>query len=344
MKDINMFNNDLEKEWWYYTIQKPEGDFYKGIYRDDMVLLPRKNLAKINLKGKSALDICTMEGLMPTIMRKSGASEVFATDSARPGDYPEDGNDTIKSNLAKMDEIKRIHNVEFDYSIVPEKTTVFEHMHQRGFDQFDLINLSGLLYHVYSPMHWIGSVRPLVKNGGLAIISTNVTFDEKQIMLFNDKGCLQNNLTTYWYLSVPLFDYMLRYFRLRPIRAEYSVYEDGHGYMSVVCRAEPNVIADSSDQWMESSAWHSWDSKWFGGLEMVHRAQKSDIAFKDGMELGSEVAASSSAPLLKRLFNVSSQTVPQDRLSLLDFVRNTKPTPFYGESKYTAVLKLNDYE
>lgn len=337
-------SSDLQNEWWYYTVQKPDGDYYKGIYRDDMVLLPRKNLAKIDLKGRSALDICTMEGLMPSIMCKSGASEVFATDSARPGDYPEEGNDTIKANTAKMAEIKRIHNIEFDYSIVPQKTTVFEHMKEKKTNQFDLINLSGLLYHVYSPMHWIGSVRPLVKNGGLAIISTNVTFDEKQIMLFNDKGCLQQNLTTYWYISVPLFDYMLRYFRLRPIRAEYSVYEDGHGYLSVICRAEPNVIADADDPWMEASAWHSWDSKWFGGLEMVHSAQKSDIAFKDGKELGSEVAASAHVSRLKRLLNGKKPAVPKDRLSLIDFVKNTKPTPFYGESKHTAVLNLNDVE
>lgn len=262
-----MQNSALDNHWWYYSVQKPSGEFYKGIYRDDMILLPRKNLAKINLKEMKVLDICTMEGLIPTLMCKSGAKEVYATDSERPSGYPENGNDSTKSNIMKMNEIKKIHNVDFDFSIVPEKKSVYEHLKSISVGQFDFINLSGLLYHVYSPMHWLGAVRPLVKNRGLAIISTNVTFDENSSMTFNAKGTLQDNITTYWYISVPLLDYMLRYFRLKPIDAEYSVYDNGYGYMSVICQAEQNVISNPDDKWMKASALHSWDSKWFGGLE-----------------------------------------------------------------------------
>lgn len=187
------------------------------------------------------------------------------------------------------------------------------------------MNLSGLLYHVYSPMHWIGSIRPLIRDGGLAIISTNVTFDETMTMHFNDKGGLQPNLTTYWYISVPLFDYMLRYFRLRPIRCEYVKYADGHGYMSVICRGEEAPIADPDDAWMAPSAFHSWDSVWYGGVDMVGRSEKSDIGFKDGKDIDERSGRS-------------------DRVDLMEFVRRTEPLPFYGHREHTAVLRLDDVE
>ena len=328
MTNINL---DLDSAWWYYTVEKSPGIYYDGIVPHDCVLLPRKNLSKIDLDGMKTLDVCTMEGLMPTIMCKSGASEVHATDSARPTGYPDDAPDSLPTNLIKMEEIKRLHGVDFTYSVIPEKTSVFEHLSKSSQNQFDLVNLSGLLYHVFSPMHWIGSIRPLVKNGGFAIISTNVSFDGSHTMVFNSKGGLQTNLTTYWYISVPLFDYLLRYFRLRPLRAEYSMYDDGNGYMSVVCRAEENVIRDSDDEWMEPSAWHSWDSKWFGGLEMTATAQQSLISFKD-----------------KQIFSTDQNCIhgsgPDERLSLEQFVNYTQQTPHLGATEHTVVLRLDDIE
>ena len=37
----------LSDIWWYYTVEREDGGFYKGVYADDMILLPRANLAKI---------------------------------------------------------------------------------------------------------------------------------------------------------------------------------------------------------------------------------------------------------------------------------------------------------
>lgn len=305
-------SNPTDDLWWYYTIEFQKGKFNRGIYQDDMILLPRRNLASIDLRGMRALDICTMEGIIPTLMHKGGASEVYATDNARPADYPPHGNDSIDAMKRKISVVKSLHNVNWEYRIIPEKTPVAEHLLKTCEGQFDLLNLSGLLYHVYSPMHWLGSVRPLLKDGGLAIISTNVTFDTKPTMLFNAKGWPQPNLTTYWYISIPLFDYLLRYFRLMPLRGLYFKNEDGNGYLSAVCRATENVVADEDDHWMENSAWHSWDSKWFGGLEMAGKSQKSSISFKDGK--------------------------PDRRMRLID----AEEVSFLGHKEHTAILKLDD--
>ena len=36
----------------YYTVEREDGGFYKGVYPDDMVLLPRANLARSDLRGR----------------------------------------------------------------------------------------------------------------------------------------------------------------------------------------------------------------------------------------------------------------------------------------------------
>jgi SAM-dependent methyltransferase len=310
----------LSDSWWYYTVEREDGGFFKGVYPDDMVLLPRHNLAKIDLRGRKALDVCTMEGLMPTLMCKGGASEVVATDNARPSNYPEHGNDTISEMVPKIDEVRRLHGVDWRYEIIPEKVPVSQHLLGKGFGQFDLVNLSGLLYHVYSPMHWLGAIRPLIRDGGLAIISTNIAYYDLPVMFFNEQGSLQTNLTTYWYPTVSLFDYLLRYFRLMPIDVAFSNSQPpDKGYMSVICRAVPDVVADPHDQWMQPSAWHSWDSMWYGGLEMARgRSETSNIGFKVPYQ--------------------------EERIRLFDFSQRSAEIPFRGATSHTAVLRRADTE
>ncbi len=310
---------DLDKTWWYYTVEREQGGLYQGVYPDDMVLLPRRNLAKIDLRGKKALDVCTMEGLMPTLMAKAGAAQVVGADSARPSAYPEGVNDTISQMIPKIDEVKRLNGVKWRYEVIPEMVPAGRHLLKNGFGQFDLVNLSGLLYHVYSPMHWIGAIRPLIRDGGLAIISTNIAYYNSPVMAFNEAGSLQMNLTTYWYPTVSLFDYLLRYFRLCPVDVLFSHSQPpDKGYMSVVCRALPDVIADPDDKWMRDSAWHSWDSMWYGGLEMAGRSEVSDIGFKTPFE--------------------------EKRIRLWDYCQENPETPFLGNTQHTAILRRGDME
>ena len=323
---------NVEDEWWYYTVELTPGKWVKGIYPDDMVLLPRLNLSKIALSGHSALDVATMEGLMPILMAKAGASDVVAVDFERPG-APTEGSDSIPTNRRKLEFLQSAHGVDFNFGVVPEGSTAFDYLMTSSRTQFDLVNLSGLLYHVFSPMHWLGSIRGLVKHRGLAIISTNVVRTPQMIMEFNDRGRLQPNLTTYWYMSVPLMDYMLRYFRLRPIRAEYSEYPDSEfGYLSVVCRAEENVVAADGDSWIEDSAWHSWDSKWFGGHNPSGYSQ-SFIMFRDGNDI---------RPEDRDLGLLSRDVLNREWLDLWKFVSQGPRQPFLGNDRFTARLALAD--
>ena len=311
--------------WWYYSVETAPETIQWGVFPQTMVLLPRLNLSKIDLRGMKVADVCTMEGLMPILMKKGGASEVVATDSMRPSRLLGSSSDSIEQNVAKMEYMKSLHNVQFHYAVVPEKTPVADHLLGSGAGYFDLVNLSGLLYHVFSPMHWIGSIRPLLREGGLAIITTNVIFSKEMVMGFNNAGVYQPNPTTYWYVSVPLMDYMLRYFRLRPLRCEYYVAADGTGYMSIVARAEKEVIADTGDDWMAISATTSWDSIWYSGVDQ-QTAEQSTIRFKDGLL-------------------TDPRSNRSDRLDVPGFVdAGVNALPMLEHEKFTAVLRLNDTE
>jgi hypothetical protein len=76
---------------------------------------------------------------------------------------------------------------------------------------------SGPLYHVFSPLGVLCGLRPLVKRGGLMIVSTNVVVEDGYTMEFNNAGRTQAEQDTFWYPAVRLLDYTLRHLRLRPI-------------------------------------------------------------------------------------------------------------------------------
>jgi len=143
-------------------------------------------------------------------------------------------------------------------------------LRKSGRGSFDIINFSGVLYHVFSPFMLLAGVRPLLKRNGLIIVSTNVVVNDSFTMQFNNAGRLQEEVNTFWYLSAGALDYLLRYLKLAPIDCLYIPHRDvksfdrlvtdvESGYLSVVCRAQGDIIPSREDNWMLKSAQHSWE-------------------------------------------------------------------------------------
>ena len=100
-------------------------------------------LRRVELEGMSCLDMGTMEGLIPVLMSRGDADHIVAVD-------------IIDHCVAKMDLLKTCYGVDFQYKSVGLMYRLQEKL--RG-GSFDLINCSGLLYHVYSPMLVLAGVR-----------------------------------------------------------------------------------------------------------------------------------------------------------------------------------------
>ena len=249
-----MRDSELFKQWWYYSFELAPGVMTSSSFPADFPLLPRMLLRNAELAGCDCLDIGSVEGLMPILMCRQGARDVFATN---PHLY----------NYEKMQAVRKLFGVNFKFRQIG---SLYDVSRKLGNKSFDLINLSGVLYHVWSPMHVIAGLRPLLKKNGLMILSTNVVKRNDFSMEFNDRGKLQREATTYWYPSIPLYDYLLRYFELLPIDCLYHPYarddstrftsEFESGYLSVVCRATDDPSFDSDDAWAPESITDSYES------------------------------------------------------------------------------------
>lgn len=267
----------LSRAWWYYSVELLPDVVMRGIYRPELPMLPRIMLRDCDLAGMDCLDIGTMEGLIPTLMARRGAARVLAVDA-------------IDHCAEKLAAVKHYYDVSFDYRTVG---TMYDLDKKLPDEAFDLINCSGLLYHVFSPLHVLAGVRPLVRRNGIIIVSTCVVIDDGFSLEFNDGGKLQEERNTFWYFSPKLLDYVLRYLKLAPVDAAFTPYEryrpEGKerfdrptGYASVVCRAVDDVLPTRDDGWMSDSARDSWEHLWLVDWERAERHSASRIRYTAG--------------------------------------------------------------
>ena len=249
--------SDLFTRWWYYSVELLPGLITKGQYPDSFPLLPRILLRNSDLRGATCLDLGSMEGLMPVVMCRQGANEVLATDA-------------IDHCREKMAALRHYYEASFEFEQVGLMYDLSSKLRKSRRDSFDVINVSGLLYHVFSPLTVLAGVRPLLKKNGLLIVSTNVVADDSFTMQLNNAGRLQEEINTFWYLSVGALDYLLRYLKLAPIDCLYISHRDikssvryltdvESGYLSVVCRARDEPLPTGEDSWMLKSAQQSWE-------------------------------------------------------------------------------------
>src|SRR5262249_31047437 len=192
--------------------------------------------------------------------------------------------------LAKLRAVQHYYGVSFDFVRVGLLYDVGEQLRKRGYGGFDLINLSGLLYHVFSPLLVLCAIRPLLKRNGLLVVSTNVVHDASFTMEFNNAGRLQSETNTFWYPSIPLLDYLLRYLKLRPIDCLYLphkaiessvryVFDKQSGYLAVVCRAADTVLPSAEDGWMSRSERESWEHQQLVRWDLCAGQPVSDIRY-----------------------------------------------------------------
>lgn len=256
-------------QWWYYSVELLPGVITRGQYEDTFPFLPRTVLRNCQLSDMECLDLGSMEGLIPILMARNGARRVLATDAV---DHCRD----------KMAAVQHYYGLSFEYQDVGLMYDLSKKIKR----SFDLINCSGLLYHVFSPLMVLTGLRSLVKRNGLIIVSTNVVHSPDYVMEFNNEGRWQEEGNTFWYMSVPLLDYVLRYLRLAPLDCIYLphasvqshvryISDKPSGYISVVCRAVDQPLPTSADGWMSKSARGSWE---YQGLVDWKRAAGNPVS------------------------------------------------------------------
>ena len=278
----DLAKSDVFTGWWYYSVELMPGLITKGQYPDSFPMLPRILLRNCDLRGTTCLDVGSMEGLIPVVMCRQGAKTVLATDA-------------IGHCREKMAALRHYYQVTFKFQQIGLMYDLTNKLRKLGTPSFDVINLSGVLYHVFSPLMVLAGVRPLLKRNGLMIVSTNVVIDDAFTMQFNNAGRLQDEINTFWYMSIPTLDYLLRYLKLAPIDCLYIPHRDikssvryvtnvESGYLSVVCRAKDDVLPSREDDWMRKSTQQSWEYSGLIDMDFGSRQAVTQVPYSATIE------------------------------------------------------------
>jgi SAM-dependent methyltransferase len=230
---------------WYHALELMPGVMTAGC-RFDNVILTRQLLKGIDVAGMNCLDIGAMDGLVSYLCERRGAKRVVAYDrQSRVADVFTNGDRFRFARESLGSRIDYLWNVPIS-QIKAESAKL-------DLPLYDVVVFSGVLYHMFDPMAGLAWVRNLVRDGGLLLIETAALLDPGYALHFNHQGRFYPS-TDYWFTTIPILDYLLRFFHLRPIDCRYLHHRDVDGLpvirAGVLCRAEPYRLQEVGDEWM----------------------------------------------------------------------------------------------
>jgi SAM-dependent methyltransferase len=233
----------LYNQYWYYNIELMPELLTKGAGHLNLGLT-RKLLKGCEVQGRRCLDIGAMECAVPILLSRRKAEHVVGVD--------------IASFDAKVDAVRHYTGAKFDYHSGLTHGNTLSFLKNKHDLNFDLVVLSGVLYHCFGPLHTLAMARSLVRTGGIMIVELFSVIDEQFGMFFNKGGMFTPDPSSYFLISVPLLDYVLRYFKLAPLDCVHGQHSTVGGRykcarVAVVCRAQNDVLATAGDTWMSEA-------------------------------------------------------------------------------------------
>ena len=237
---------ELLAQDWYYIAELAPGVWTPG--RGHLnIIATRELLHRADVAGARCLDVGTFEALVPILLAHRGAAEVVGVD--------------VRDNSDKIDALKAVHGVDFAYcprltlnrtaEALDDRrrlaqTDISESYARAG---FDVVVMSGLLYHVYSPLQLIGLARSLLKASGLLVLETAASADDGLAMRWNFDGArwLYPGRSNTWFPTLKLLDHLLRLFCLAPIDCVHLPPHDGLLRVAVACRAVDAIVVCGSE-------------------------------------------------------------------------------------------------
>jgi SAM-dependent methyltransferase len=229
---------ELDVTPWYYSMEMEPGKLTSGQTFPN-VGLTRTLLQRADLNGHDCLDIGTMEGLIPILMQRRGARSVTAYD--RPS--------ALTSRIAS---VKERFGVDFDFVSGFPLAELPANVDHRT---FDVVVMSGVLYHLFSPPAGLAVARGLLRNGGLMIVETAAVIADEPAMYWNSASRFGGE--SYFLPSVTWLDYFARFLRMEIIDCAYLEWAtiDGlrTGRVAFACRAVMDVPGDPDDHFIKGT-------------------------------------------------------------------------------------------
>ena len=232
-------------QWWYYSVELAPGIVTKG-YNFDNIICTRELLSRLSPSGKDICDIGTVEGMLPILLKRRGARSVVALDAL---------DSTEKVNL-----VQRCYGQSFEYypkitldrlkDTLTTRSNLSRYSGQQYIKQgFDVVVLSGVLYHVFSPLHVIGLARTLLRPGGLLILETACSTEDRFSMnwVFNGRQYVYWSGTNTWFFTLRLLDHILRYMKFKPIDCVHGQFREDATRVALAAVAAPDPLPFKSE-------------------------------------------------------------------------------------------------
>lgn len=234
--ELNQLKETVSKYWWYHSIDLGNGIVTPGHYGENLSIV-MELLNQIEISDMKCLDIGTMDGKVAFEMEKRGA-KVTAIDLEE--------RETVYFLLKHFkSSVQYIPNVHIDETISVLK--------QRGLGLFDLIVLSGVIYHIYSPLGAILSSRRLLRNGGLILVESACIDSLDCSMHFNCGGRYYDDPTTFWLPTIGCLRYMLAFSCFEPLQERTLRHTKEVVRHAILARAQkPSRMRSYEDHWLYS--------------------------------------------------------------------------------------------
>lgn len=298
--DEDIAKSGFFNQYWYYSIELTPGLYTPGLKHQNLGLT-RELLSRCEVEGRRCLDIGTMEAAVPILLSRRGAGQVIGVD--------------VMECHQKVDAVKHYTDTEFIYhgGLTHQRTAPF--LRQRYGGNFDLVVLSGVLYHCFGPLHVLAMARSLVRTGGVMVVETFAAIDKQQAMYFNAGGVLSRDASTYFLMSVPLLEYLLRYFKLEPLDCVAGPVtmagERPGARVAVVCRATNEL--EAQDPWMQAGI-HQVDYRTLIDWEEIDSGGANPPAY--GLPASPFVTAGGGCDVTRTAFEAPA-LVPPERMTVV---------------------------
>ncbi len=152
---------------WYHSIELRPGIYTPG-FKFPNIALTRKILEGCAVEGATCLDVGAMDGLTSVLLARRGAHRVFACDRY--------------DRRAQVNVVARTLGVDINYLGGVTLADVRRLAPTVVGNPFDLIVFSGVLYHMYDPMHGLGLIRSMVRPGGIVTWTWSGTSSSARLM------------------------------------------------------------------------------------------------------------------------------------------------------------------
>jgi len=213
---------------WYYSIEYAPGEVTPG-QRFASIAPVRRLLERIDVDARWCLDLGTMEGLVPILLQRRGAKMVAWDRTCNlPASAPKQ---TFLSDRLGV-------------PIFCEFTPHLASFQSSGHGPFDVVVLSGVLYHTIDPFGTLLRARSFLRHGGLMIVETAAIRDTRPAMDFNAGGAggYPNAAdANYWFPTTAGLEAMLACARLDPLAVAWAPSEWNLIRLAVACRATHGV-------------------------------------------------------------------------------------------------------